>query len=612
MSKAKNPSIAVLKRNNGAERIGKGPETVAAVLDRSSRFEAVRLWADGETFAIGEVVEDPSNAGTFYRCARAHTVTIDDFAAWRDTQPTYWEPVDQNNAYMASVRTAKHITAQRSNMSRAFNGIGQDFVPDSRAVIMMGDSHSWGQGSDSYEGGYDGDTSTVHSPYITSAGYFAKLKRHIMEKLGTSHRRAVPFYGDNLVVKEGSPDQKTEFDPVTGLQTLRITKGKYRRWQSLTPADKNRSLFGGARLRQDTYSKNTYRYLPEIGAFDSAVIQFGPDITGGGSEAQVIIDVPEPINVFNLGLVHYRADGAKLKVEILTSTMPDDYDISGGSIDDPFFQALELVPFRPGDQGVIFNPERTLTNNAAAAMYTINAATRSIEIDTSVTDDAGTASQFYPHVIKTYRKFTGKIRISWVADGVNYTTAGLWGGSQSYIRGVLLGNNDQVANWSLGGHTTGAMVGTEASYWNETRNHFNDINKYTFSDPTLFVFQLPFVNEIVANTTTADFKTNLGLVLDSMPAKNIILFTTLGAQDKEYPASGNTALIKMAEYTKAALELCAARGNVQLIDVRTHLRNLVNEGELNQDDLYYDNGHPSPRVNQIVYEYIRSAVDYAL
>lgn len=593
-------------------------QVAATIVADNSAFVDVMEWGDGITFEIGDKVRDADNPTNFYRCSREHTVDTAFGPAltdWLDADPPYWEPVDLNDQYQASNRIATHLTQQRNNMVREFNALNKGFLPDSRGVILLGDSHSWGEGADSYEGSFDTDlTNTIHAATITNEGYYTKLARHIREKLGTSNQRAVPFYGDNLVIKDGlATNVKTTFDKVTEMQDIRIISGKFRRLDSLPPADKNNSIFGGARLRGVAYDRDTYRYTPELGAFDASVLQIGPDGVSGPSAA--IIDVPNPVNMINLGIVHFRDTGAKVKVEFLSSTMPDDYDISGGvdNIVDPFFTELKIVPYKPGVQGVDVNPERLLTDNSAASMYTINESNRSLIIDTSVTTDVGTASEFYPHVIRTVRKFSGKIRISWDSDGVNFTTNGTFGGSQYYLRGVLLNNNDTLKNWSMGGHSLGAMLGLEPSFFGETKNHINEVVKYTFVDPALLVLQLPFVNEIIKNTSQTDFKNRLQLLIDSIDAKNVILFTTVGAEDKEYPASpSDVARLKMSEYTKAAQEVCDTNPEVSFVDCRRHLLDLVNSGQLLQGELYYNNGHPSPRVNQIVFDFIKSAVDYAL
>jgi hypothetical protein len=179
-----------------------------------------------------------------------------------------------------------------------------------------------------------------------------------------------------------------------------------------------------------------------------------------------------------------------------------------------------------------------------------------------------------------------------------------------YSRGILFGNGDIVKNWSMGGHSTGAMLGVEASYSNETRNHIQDIKDYYNNSINAVIFEAPIVNEYLKQTPIQTFKDRLTQIKTNLNTDNFLVVTTLGQKSKEFPNQISNGQGTFDDYSKAVKDWALLQGgSVTYFDGRTYIKDLVARGLVQIDDLYINDNHPSPLVNELLFNQFKIICD---
>ncbi|BCS54573.1 hypothetical protein [Geobacter sp. SVR] len=190
-------------------------------------------------------------------------------------------------------------------------------------------------------------------------------------------------------------------------------------------------------------------------------------------------------------------------------------------------------------------------------------------------------------------------------------------GSGVAVRGVLFDNNN-IANFAMGGHTIGQWMGDGASYNDAAHDHLADILSYIKTTPHLVITELPIVNEYLRQTPLAAFKSNiatfmsrLNAVLNSGGGKatDFLFFTTLGGKDVDYEGAGSSA-VTYDQYVQAALTQCLASG-AGLVDCRARFRDFVRRGG-DYNRLYADNNHPSSFANEFIAKWLIEVIDQIL
>ena len=184
-----------------------------------------------------------------------------------------------------------------------------------------------------------------------------------------------------------------------------------------------------------------------------------------------------------------------------------------------------------------------------------------------------------------------------------------------YIRGIFFDRNTFL-NHSMGGHTTGAWLGTMASFNDSARNHIADIKKYLCFTPTLLLIQAPIVNEYLNQTTIQTFKNNLDSIISTLnshrsPAEtknmDVLFFTTVADRTKDYSGT-DLASIKYNDYFNGLKEYCNSN-NYGLIDFREGFKDMVSKNIIDYDFLYDNDIHPSPFVNEYIAKELYKAID---
>lgn len=247
--------------------------------------------------------------------------------------------------------------------------------------------------------------------------------------------------------------------------------------------------------------------------------------------------------------------------------------------------------------------------------------TNSIIIDTS---DHINANQEEFYIIDFKQKKKGRIKLSVAGPGSNNTGKHPLTNTEVIMsRGIICGNMDLFRNWSLGGHSTGAWLGHEESFWKECRNHIQDAAKYMTAKIRGIVIQAPLVNEWLKQTPIDVFKSRLTETINILECSNVIILTTLGLKDREFGISGENVAqnhksdekITFEQYAIAVKDwtesqIISGNNNVTFLDCRRCLKDLVVQGVLKPDDLYINNGHPSPVANEIIADMLITAIKF--
>ncbi|HOJ10997.1 MAG TPA: hypothetical protein PK733_10450 [Clostridiales bacterium] len=381
-------------------------------------------------------------------------------------------------------------------------------------------------------------------------------------------------------------------------------------------------------------------------------------------ESCVLIDIKTPTRYLVLNFITQREYGAKAKIELLSNLVKlncrgsricsrcdkglgcyDYLDYYGNEIPSVYRLALpgnnksSLVPAL--NAIVDYNGSENLNIsmnqiNESDLNISVHSSMRhagdryanSIIIDTSDDINAG-HEEFY--IIDFRQKKKGTVKISIAGPGKYNTKKHPATNSEVLMsRGMLCGNMDLFRNWSMGGHSTGAWLGQEESYWKDTENHIDDAIRYMTASVKSVVIQAPLVNEWLKQTPVDIFKTRLTNIIEMLQCRDVIILTTLGLKDKEFGAfgediSGNnennnkndseSSKISFEQYSLAVQEWAKSQPvsehyNITFIDCRKYLMDFVYKGILRPDDLYINNGHPSPAANEIIADMLITAINF--
>lgn len=318
-------------------------------------------------------------------------------------------------------------------------------------------------------------------------------------------------------------------------------------------------------------------------------------------ESCMLVDLPHPTRYVT---IHLYADtfAAKAKIELLHmldhSDGTDEYtDGTVDSFGDQFYGNAAPTVY------ILADP----TNKYGG----LSPATNAVVTASSITIDPTAVTNHCYYIIDFKQKKEGTLRISHAGAGVNTVPArrgGLGLTSVVATKGLLLGNRDLVRNWSMGGHTIGSWLGQEASYWGETRNHVADAVAYMNAAIQSIVVEAPLVNEHIKQTPLATFKQRFTDLAYAANTGSVLIFTTLG--EKSYEFGTDPGPITYEQYAQAVKEWAdASRGQVTFIDCRGYLKSLAAAGYITADDLYINNGHPSPLANEVMAKMLIAVAD---
>jgi|GEM_PF-1226931 len=196
-------------------------------------------------------------------------------------------------------------------------------------------------------------------------------------------------------------------------------------------------------------------------------------------------------------------------------------------------------------------------------------------------------------------------------SATNFTTTGgtAYGSPVIKLRGIIFGGNN-VRNFSIGA----AAVG---SWLNDGSPHYIDeILNYVPFTPTLAVVQAPIVNEYLAQTSIATFKSNLAALVTKLnnhknsggtKKTDFLFLSTIGDKTIQYQGAGHSA-INYSDYFVALKEFCEVN-NYGLIDFNEYFQDSVDKGMLDYELLYDDQIHPSSFANEFIGGIISNVID---
>lgn len=460
-----------------------------------------------------------------------------------------------------------------------------------REILLLGDSHSWGQGSPDYDG-------TVfyssHMPFIYNKGYYARLSEYVHQKLVFYPHALIPFMSTNIQQVQGM-FRETKLDIIAPV----AADGFYAPF----PAQDKTAILGNnvgedniLNMHKNSSQNSTAAnlgYLAEVFKFNSSVCVMAPEKHGCiTKEAECTIHMAAHARKLFIGVLA-GPHGAKLEVELHTSTYyvkPSGYPkvfhlIAGEQVE------INVTEVKNDDSGKVWI-DTFAADGVMEKVYCI---------------DYGMKQQG----ILTFRSVQpNEQAIQLHMNGISLETPAL------LIRGVVFDAN-HIRNFSMGGHTTGQWLGDGTNSFNDGPHpHVDELLTYVPFTPTLAVIQAPVVNEYLRQTPIPQFQSNLMTIIEKLNRhlnKNethkmdVLMFTTPGDQNILFKGAPSST-ITYDDYYKAVHQVCRENG-YGLIDFRQFFVDLVEAGMLDHDLLYDDAIHPSPFLNEFIATALKNAFD---
>lgn len=445
-------------------------------------------------------------------------------------------------------------------------------------VLMLGDSHGWGQGSPGYDVIFPAYSSHMAVPY--SKGFYAGLRDHIKRKYDFYPKPVLPGRG-NLASK------------------LDLVSGIYREIEVEMAASVGAAGFYAPR-HDDRQAAANLGYLAFNNKFSEKLIMLAPDSSGS---ALCQVDMLGHASKVYIGVLSGRS-GAKLEVYF------QETGIDGGFVNDHGAMrkgntAGALYPQADGfpmitriENGV---HHRVPNRDEVKVMES------SIVIDTFKPD----GDEEIVYCIDYGQKQLGKLCFEYA--GVNPQAVEFKNSVFSSdvpilaIRGIIFEGND-VRNFSMGGHTVGQWLGDGTPSYNDPPYaHIEELLRYVPFTPALTIIQAPIVNEYLRQTPVDTFTANLEKLLAKMNhhhnregtrKMDVLLFTTPG--DKIITFEGGASSPISYDQYYGAVKAFAARYGYGFVDFEQYFRDCVLSGLLDYEFLFDDPIHPGPFVNEFI------------
>jgi len=445
-------------------------------------------------------------------------------------------------------------------------------------VLLLGDSHGWGQGSPEYDV-HSASRPHMAAPY--SNGFYGRLRQHIIGKYGW-------YVADSGQVEYSHP--LAGFAPVSGGgKVVRMTRPIGDKYDAA-------GIYAPRAVEQD--DRETWGYLATDHKFSEELIVLPERRLG---ESALNWDMTAYATKLYIGVVA-SSWGARLEVNF------EPYGGSKGVAAGYVYPPLEGYP------QVTRLVSGTHTPVAGGEVEVLQG--QRIVIDTYFA--GGEAEVVY--CIDFGQKQKGRLRFA--QAGANTKAKSF---EQEHdqlscpivaLRGVVFDGNN-VRNFSMGGHTVGQWLGDGTPSFNdESQAHMDQLLRYVPFTPTLVVIQVPIVNEYLRQTPLAVFTSHLHDLTDKLSRHlnedgqrrtDFLLLTTPG--DKQIMFQDEpSAPIRYEDYYEAAREFARASG-AGFIDFAHYFESCVHDGILDYELLFDDPIHPSPFVNEFIARRLGQAID---
>jgi len=443
-------------------------------------------------------------------------------------------------------------------------------------VLMLGDSHGWGQGSPGYDMKDRFYSSHMALPY--SNGFYARLRAHIYRKYDFYREAVIPNFNLN-----SSP--------------LQVASGKHSITKVEVTADA--AAVGFYAPSGDSVAHAHLGYLARNNKFNENVLTLLPESEEAG-------DV--------LCFVNMKAHASKVYIGVLCG--------SDGAKMEIYFRGDDAAKRRSsGDYYPLAEGYPKVTKIRNGAHVPVTAEEAAVSDDKLVTIDTySTHAEDVVYCVDFGQKMKGKLCLAYagtnraaVLDG---KTDALLGGAALKIRGIIFDGND-VRNFSMGGHTVGQWIGDGTSSFNDPSHpHLDELLRFVPFTPSLCLIQAPVVNEYLRQTPLETFLSNLNIVTEKLNAHHnaggekkmdVLLFTTPG--DKHIAFEGaETAAIGYGDYY-AAVKQFASVGGYGFVDFEQYFRDNVANGLLDYEFLFDDPIHPGPYANEFIAKTLIEVID---
>ena len=484
------------------------------------------------------------------------------------------ETLKHDNTDIHSI--AKTTILNRDNFWDVDAKNGNENNYHSRNIVLLGDSHSWGEGSPNYQGLSNGYN--PHKEWLLNDGYMGRLSKYIRKKWNSEPWRCLPNgYGNEgeLINVEGDKSAIRK-DNDTYTKQLKVVDGSY----SIIKVKGVNNKFNSAIVQNDIYSSHTYFQNAHIGLFEQEFLEIKPY----NNKSCVIGEMETPSRFIVLNLLGHR-DCNVCNIELMDKIQNFDFPLMQG-FGSPFY-GFEVPK--------VYDSIDDFINGVESEYYSYSNGV--IKIDCALFNGERN------FIIDMKQKKNGTVRLTLEKADKSIDT-----------RGMLFTNLDMVKNWALGGHSLGAMLGEEDSFTNERRNHIDDIKKYMNLPVNMLILQVPIVNEYLNQTPLNTFKERLNKLVFGSGLNNngkAIIFNTIGGKNEEF--GGSSLPISYDDYDIALKEWVNINKNsVTFIDCRKQLKDLVKGNIINKDNLFINNNHPNALANELIYNMLKNTIDYCI
>jgi len=445
-------------------------------------------------------------------------------------------------------------------------------------VGFLGDSYGWAQGADIYD---DGTVEySVHQQYPYANGFVDKLRKHLEDKFDW-YKNMVRF-GTTAQDLTGDPNlfNTEEIDNILRINhKWKVVSGAYGYYNTAVIGT-NAGWFDYA---------SVFGYEINRQRFGTGLMIMNPD----GGVAEFYVDMEHHARRIYFSAVRDTTCG-KIKIKLHNNNLGAfnlyTAQTTGHNVSNMYYKQKVDYP----------------------KIYTVAGGTETL-LDHSeyVIDDTGIVIDLYKDSASMDQIYCvdygakQKARVVFSYAGANASATG----TNIMLRGIIFDCNI-LMNFSMGGHSTGAWLGLEASYSDGATDHLNQIVFNVKFAPTLIIVQAPIVNEYLRQTSIAQFKSNLTAIKAKFavftPDPDYLFMAIMGDKTKQYEAGAQSA-ITYEDYFTALKEWCDINSH-GLVDTNEHFKYLVDNG-LDYDLLYDDDYHPSAFANAIIIEDLITTID---
>jgi len=432
-----------------------------------------------------------------------------------------------------------------------------------REIVLLGDSHSWGQGSPDFDGLH------IYSPHMAvpyNKGYYARLSRHVEQKLEMTQAAVLPFSAEALLqgrYQEGRYEISGPLE-ATGFYSHEANRGK---------------------------AFEHLGYLAEDGKFGHGVFVLGLPESGEKSE-EPCCSLTMDAHARKLFIaIAAGPHGAKLEIKLRTP---------------PYY-------VKPPDFPKVYRV------SASQLLETVWPEAETTAPDSVIIDTYSETISEYVYCIDYGTKQKGAVLLRYAGAHEAADASGLGGltlaGPSVLIRGIVYDGN-RIRNFAMGGHTVGQWLGDGTlSFHNEAYPHIDELLDYVPFTPTLAVIQAPVVNEYLRQTELSSFTHHLSLLIGKLNGHlnpsgsrkmDVLVFTTPGDQNILYRGAASLPNT-YSSYYEAVHRFCL-NSACGFIDFQRYFADAVEAG-LDHELLYDDAIHPSPFVNEFIAKGLTGAFD---